>query len=278
MSAVSQNSDSTSGGSESHRLLHPLDLSLLALAPLVLLVVFSLSLDVREEYVFDITEPALVTAYTSHYVHLGQSHLVGNLLLYLVVAPVTYVLSVVSGRRQLFRDALVTFLVAFPFALSALQLVFPRERILFGFSGINAAFFGLLCFVLVSYVSVNISPRIEERDAPALLFVTVALISLITIPARAWPVEIAVASLAIAVVYLLGVASKMDVPSRNSLTVYGGGRGELLLIGLAVLFSYPFLGFQRTFTGDGGVFDLYAHLLGYCLAFIVVYVTVVLFE
>ena len=284
VSVSSRRSDERSTDGESKRVLSKrlalvFDLSLLALVPVVLLAVFSLPLDVREEFVFDVTDPSVVGAYTSHYVHLSQSHLVGNLAMYLLVVPLTYALSVLSDRQWLFRNACVTFLVAFPFALSGLQLVFPRERILFGFSGINAAFFGLLCFVLVSYASAHLSSHIHERDAPALLFVTVALISLITVPSRAWPLEIAAAALAVAVLYIVGVALKIRVPNWHLFVERSGaGRIELFVIGFAILLSYPFLGFQRTFTGDGAVFDLYSHLLGYCLAFIVVYTAVVIVE
>ena len=149
-----------------------------------------------------------------------------------------------SGRRQLFWTTWLTLLVAFPFALSAMQLSFPDARTLLGFSGINAGFVGLLCFLVVSYAGTTLAAGIEERDAPALLFWTVGLISWVTLPPRAWRVELA----------------------------------ELAVAGLCVLLAYPFLGFgaQTSLVTGDGVFDVYIHLLGYCLAFIVVYVFVLL--
>jgi len=265
--------------SEWPRVLHPVDLSLLTLVPIALVGVFTLPLEVREQFVLDVTAPTVETAYASHYVHLNRTHLVGNLVAYALVAPVAYVLSAVSGRRRLFRTAFVTFLVAFPFALTGMQLVFPRERVLFGFSGINAAFFGLLSFVFVSYVSVHLSSSIDERDAPALLFFMLALITLLTVPSRAWMSELTLISAGIGLVYVGTVLLCAGPPDWGSLVDgWGGGRAELGIIGSGVLLLFPFLGFYQTFTGDGGIFDLYAHFLGYCLAFIVVYVSALFFE
>jgi len=38
-----------------------------------------------------------------------------------------------------------------------------------------------------------------------------------------------------------------------------------------VLVAYPFVGFQEGLIGADTAVDIYVHLLGYCLAFIVVY-------
>lgn len=261
------------------RLSRPVDLALLIVVPVTLLVVFSSPLGLREQLVLDVSSPTVVTAYTSHYVHLEQAHLVGNLVMYALVAPTAYVLSVLSGKRWLFRWAVVTFLSVFPLVLSGMQLVFPRERILFGFSGINAALFGLLCFVLVSYVSVHLSSSIDETDAPALLFFTIALITVLSVPSRAWMSELTTLSIGIGLSYVVTLLLCIGVPEWGSVVEgWGGGRAEIGFIGLGVLLLFPFFGFYRTFTGDGAVFDLYAHFVGYALAFITIYVSAVILE
>ena len=260
-------------------LLNPVDLLLLAGVPIVLLGVFVLPLQVREQLVFEVTDPTVLDAYVSHYVHLDQSHLFGNLLVYALVGPVTYPLSVLSGRRWLFRRALLTFLLVFPLVLSRMQQLFPRERILFGFSGINAALFGLLTFVLVSYVSTHLSSSIDESDAPALLFFMLSLITVIAVPSRAWMEEITLVSVGIGLIYVVALLLCVGVPDwRSIVDGWGGGRAEIALIGAGVLLLFPFVGFHQTFTGDGGVYDLYAHFLGYALAFIVMYIVTVIVD
>lgn len=250
---------------------------LIAVVPAVLVATFQLPLSVREQLVLASSDPTVVSAYTAYFVHLQEFHLAGNLLVYALVVPVTYLLAVLSGRRQLFVSGFLTFLLAFPFALTALQVIFPRERLLFGFSGINAAFFGMLCFIVVSYAQTTFPSSITERDAPALLFGTLAVISLVSLPSRAYPIEIALAASSIAIVYVTAAVARDGVPtlSRIRTETKRGGYVELGSIGLGLLVLYPFIGFRAVFVQGGGVYDVYVHLVGYCLGFLVVYVSVV---
>ncbi|MFC7072063.1 hypothetical protein ACFQJ7_04140 [Halovenus rubra] len=265
--------------SDSVRFWYVVDLLLLCVGPVALLAVFSVPIAVREELVFRIASPRVVTAYTSHYIHLTESHLVGNLVSYVVVAPTAYVLCLQSHRRWLFRKALLTFLLVFPFALSAMQLAFDRHRQLYGFSSINAALFGLLCFAVVSYTSTHLSSTVDETDAPALLFFIMAIITVLSVPSRAWMGEIVVLSVGIGLAYVVTLLSYIGIPEWDEVVDgWSGGRIEVGLLGLGVLLLFPFFGFNQQFTGDGAVFDLYTHLLGFCLAFIVVYVTAVILE
>jgi hypothetical protein len=256
------------------------DLLLLGVAPAVLVGVFQLPEATRTSLAFDVSEPTVLTAYTSYFVHLALSHLAGNVLVYLVVAPLAYLLLALSGHRQLFRWSLVTFLTVFPFALSTLQLVFPRSRVLVGFSGINAALFGLLCFALVCYVGATLAPGIDERHSPILLFFTIAMIAFITVPERAWSTEITAVSALFGVAYLGAAVHESGVPSREAVrgALTTSGYFELAGGSLGVLFAYPFVGFQENVIAGVGTVDAYVHLLGYCLAFIVVYVFVFVVE
>jgi len=254
-----------------------LEVLLLAAVPIVLGGVALLPV-AREELVFQRESPTLVAAYTAYFVHLDATHLLGNVATYLAVVPVAYLLAVLSGRRQLFWTTWITLLVAFPFALSAMQLSFPDARTLLGFSGINAGFVGLLCFLLISYAGATLAGGIDERDAPALLFWTVGLISWVTLPPRAWRVELAALTVCTGLAYLASALSRVGLPTRAGVraALTRPGYAELAVAGLCVLFAYPFLGFggRRSPVTADGVFDVYIHLLGYCLAFIVVYVFV----
>jgi len=253
------------------------DLLLLALAPAVLIGLFQFPQAMRVRLALDVSEPTVLTAYTAYFVHLTWPHLLGNLLVYLVVAPLAYLLLVLSGRRQLFWWSLITFLTAFPFALSALQLVFPRTRLLVGFSGLNAALFGLLCFSIVGYTGATIAAGLDDRHAPILLFATVAIIALVSVPSRAWPGEIAAVSAGFGLLYLATAVRESGLPSRESIgrAIDSPGYFELAGGSLGVLFAYPVVGFQETVVDGVGTVDVYVHLLGFCLAFIVVYVFVV---
>ncbi|PSP20807.1 hypothetical protein BRC61_06795 [Halobacteriales archaeon QH_10_65_19] len=254
-----------------------LDALLLAAVPVVLVGVAQLPAGTREQFVFERESPTVLTAYTSYFVHLDSGHLLGNLAVYLVVAPVAYLLAALSGRRQLFWSMWVTLLTAFPFALSVTQLSFPAQRTVLGFSGINAGFVGLLSFLLVGYAGATLAAGINERDAPVLLFVTTGLIALTTLPSRAPRLEIAAAAIALGLVYVGAAVSRTGVPTivRARAAVDRPGYVELAGASGGLLVGYPVVGFQRT-VADGGVLDVYVHLLGYCLAFIVVFVFVLI--
>jgi len=258
----------------------PLDPVLLALVPVVLIGAFQLPYATRVTFAFDVSEPTVVTAYTSYFVHLTWPHLLGNVLVYLVVGPLSYLLLVLSGRRRLFWWSLITFLTAFPFALSTLQLVFPRARLLVGFSGLNAALFGLLCFSIVGYAGATIAAGLDDRHSPILLFFTVAAIALVSVPSRAWPTEIAAASSCFGLAFLAAAVRESGLPDREALKAAIDSPGYVELGGgaLGVLFAYPIVGFQDTVIAGVGTVDAYVHLLGYCLAFIVVYAFVMVVE
>lgn len=149
----------------------PSELLLLAVVPVVLVAVALLPESTRGALAFDTADPEVVAAFTAHYVHFNEVHLYGNLVIYAVVATLAYLLAILSGRRQVFVAGFLTLLVVFPFALSGMQLAFPRERAVLGFSGLNAALFGLLSLLVVSYARAVFSDHLEEQYAPALLFI-----------------------------------------------------------------------------------------------------------
>jgi len=259
---------------------HVPDLLAIGLVPLVLTAVSALPRATLEELTFDVTEPAIVTAYASHFVHLDAVHLLGNVSVYLPAVLVAYLLCVLSGRRRLFLITFVTLLVAFPFALSAMQLVFPRERFVFGFSGINAGVVGLACFALPGYLGATVSARVNERYAPALLFFVVGLAALLSLPERGFRFEVAAGALGLAAVYVAIGLYRQGVPTLSDVktAVNAPGYFELAGAGFGLLVGYPFVAFQDAVVPQGGVVDVYVHVLGFCLAFIVVFVFVFVSE
>jgi len=261
------------------RQVHPADVTLFFFVPLVLVGLYQLPQATRAALTFKTPAPTVMTAYTAHFVHMDASHLLGNLSVYLSVASLTYLLCVLADRRQLFLLTLVSLLVVFPFALSGMQLLFPRERIVFGFSGINAGFFGLLYVSLVSYVNRTISARIELEHAPALLFLTVGLIAWLSVPARGFRVEITAASIGLGLAYVALALRQVGLPTLAEVRVAVDRPGyfELAGAGFGMALVYPYVGFRDVIV-PGGVLDVYAHLLGYCLAFIVVYVFLLVVE
>ncbi len=249
------------------------DLALITAVPVLLIAVFAFPRSTLQQLVFDTTAPSVVTAYTSHFVHLNQFHLLGNLTVYVPAVAIGYLLSILGNRRQLFVTTFVVLLFIFPFALSAMQLIFPRQRLLFGFSGINAGFVGLACFALAGYFGTNISRRAGERYAPTLFFFSVGMVALVSLPAGAFRLLNAGAALTLATIYLANALYRQGVPTRDDVrsAVSRPGYFEAAGAGFGLLVGYPFVAFQDAVVPESGVLDIYVHLLGFSLAFIIMF-------
>ena len=253
--------------------IHWVDLALITVVPLLLVVVYALPRSTLEQFVFDTTSPTLVAAYTSHFVHMDGFHLLGNLTIYFPVVGVAYLLCLLSNRRQLFWVSFITLVVGFPIALSSMQLIFPRERLIFGFSGINAGFAGMACFVFTGYLRTNITPRAQERYAPTMLFIAMGLIALVALPRAAYQFEISAAAFALAVSYIAIALYRQGIPTKDDIRAAASRPGyfETAGAGLGLIVGYPFVAFQDAVVPESGVFDIYIHLLGTSLAFIVLF-------
>ncbi|WP_299330893.1 hypothetical protein [Haloplanus sp.] len=251
------------------------DVAVLCAVPAVLVAVFTLPAEVRRSFAFAYTDPTLPTAFTAHYVHLRATHLAGNLVGYGLLAGVGYALAVLGDRRRFFLTALATFLLAFPFVLSALNLAVPRNAIGFGFSGINMALLGLLPLLLWGYARERFASDASVRPLPAAFFLLVGWIALLALPVSTTGVGIAglataAAGLAVGVVYALSAGVELRLPTRDLLRTVTSrpGYGDLFVAGGVLLVGYPIVGFPADPTGTGRVVNLYVHLLGFCLAFI----------
>ena len=251
------------------------DLLFLAAVPVALLAVFSLPEATRRSLAFSYTDPTLATAYTAHFVHLDVRHLVGNVAGYLLLASVGYALAVLSGHRRFFVSALVTFLLAFPFALSGLNLAVPRNAIGFGFSGINMALAGLLPLLLGVYAREQFFPDASIRALPAVFFPLVGWIALLALPLStegtgAAGIATAVAGVLLGSLYAssAGVRLRQPLRERFRTVTSRAGYSDLFVVGALLTVGYPVIGFPADPTGDGSVVNLYVHLLGFCLAFI----------
>lgn len=240
---------------------------------LVLVSVYHLPIITKRALVLDYRAPTLLTAYASHFVHLTWQHLLANLVVFGLLFPLAYWLARAGRRRRVFHAATLTFLLAFPLALSALNLALPRPRIGFGFSGVAMAFLGLLPLVLAAAVEERY-PRTEAtRRAPGLFLVGLAVIAWLAVPPSGFRVLAAAA---------VTVAALAHLPRIPTATELGDGarwlttteRGGLVLAGLVALLLIPLAAFPPSPASDNAVLNIYSHFLGYCLGFIVPYTAV----
>ncbi|MFB6135001.1 MAG: hypothetical protein ABEJ55_08435 [Halanaeroarchaeum sp.] len=254
------------------------DVLLLSFVPVLLVAIYRLPETRRRSLAFSYLDPTALTAWTAHFVHLDPGHLIANLLGYVVLATVGYLLATLAGRRGLFAVMLTTYLLVFPPVLSLLNLAVPRPAITYGFSGVNMALAGVLPLVLVEFVGARLFPLVRPRDAPGLFFLVMTLIALVAIPTTTTTLAIAVGAGLAALLYgtsfLRSAWSARRGEDRGTHRIGGplGGWLELGAVGLLVAIGYPLIGFPADPAGGGRVVNLYVHLLGYSLAFIGPYV------
>lgn len=246
----------------------------LALVPAALLAVFALPRPVRYDLALRYTRPTIPTAYSMHVVHLELGHLLANLFAYLLIAPLAYAFAVLSDRRAWFYAGFVTFLLAFPPALSALNVLLVRPRVGLGFSGINMAFLGLLSLLLVSYVEVRLDVLDAADHAPVLFFTGTAIVGLLTLPYS----RVSGFAGGLAGVTAVGYARPLWRESNAVATALRRaalrpGTAELLCGGIVTYVAVLVAAFPSN-PAEGGILNVYLHVLGYCLGFIVPYLTI----
>ena len=255
----------------------------LASVPIVVALLFArLTTPDRRQLAFEYADPSIVTAFTAHYVHFEFEHLVANLVGFVLLVGTAYVLAVLAGRRGLFGVAAVTYLGAFPFVLSGLNLTMTRNAVGYGLSGVNMAFAGLLGLILVAYARQRVDDRIRMRYAPVVFFLAAGAVSLLAIPLGPLAVGIAAACVLAATAYVVTawrtVVGHSTGPGTARVSPAEPARSgrwlDVGVLGAAVFAGGLYVAFPEPGSPDDVVVNLYVHLLGFCLGFLVPYVAV----
>lgn len=153
-----------------------------------------------------------------------------------------------------------------------MNLLYVRPRIAFGYSGIAMGLLAMLGLELFSYAKRAVSPRLRRENAVVLFLVEALLITAALVPETPGMAVVA-AGCALAVVgYALRMHRNVD-PDEGLLPAYAEepGYAELGAVALGLLLVFPFVAFPPNSGEGGAVLNLYTHLLGFCLAFIVGY-------
>lgn len=258
------------------------DAALLASVPVVLALVFALPAPVRRSFAFEYRDPSLLTAYAAPFVHLTSSHLLSNVVGYCILVPVAYALSVLSGGREQFYAVFVTFVLVFPPVLSYLNLAVLRASASVGFSGVLLAFLGYLPVVIARDLDAQFDIGPGRFLSPALFFVGTALVAVLSLRSVLFSNPtvllgtslLVVAILLSAVLFLLATVDSAE-SSWSGLrgVVAAPGHSEVLSAAGVLFVGFPFVAFPPDPTAAAGVVNLYVHLLGYAMGFMVTYST-----
>lgn len=246
------------------------DAALLAAVPLALAGVFALPESTRAAYVLDYRAPTAVAMYASHFVHFGVGHLATNVATYLLAVVPAYGYCVAAGRRTDFLAVFGAVLAGFPYALSWLNVVFVRSSVGYGFSGLAMAFLGFLPVALAAFARERLLPGVTLDHAPLLFFAGAATTGVLVASASPLALVVVVASVGAVAVY---ARSLWRAVGREALGAALGraGDAEFAAGGVVFVLAAPFVAFPPDAAGSGYVLNVYTHLLGFCLGFVVPY-------
>lgn len=250
------------------------DAVLVAAVPAVLVGVFVLPEGTREALVLDYRAPTAVDMYASHFVHFGVGHLGGNLAAYALGVLPAYAYCVAADRRTDFLAVFGAVLAVFPYALSGLNVLFVRPSVGYGFSGLAMAFLGFLPVALAAFARERLLPGVTLDHAPLLFFAGAGIVAVLA--ASAAPsslLPLAAVAVAVLGVVAYGWSLWTSVDREAFRTAAGrAGDAEFAAAGVALVLAAPFVAFPgRAAAGSGYVFNVYTHLLGFCLGFVVPY-------
>lgn len=251
-----------------------LDVILLAAVPVVLLLVFALPVGWKESLALSYADPTVRSAFTSHYVHFSAGHLLTNVLGYVLVVSTVYLVATAVGRRQQFFVVFSVFLLALPFGLSAFNLLFPRTTYGVGFSGIVLAFLGYLPMVLTPLLGRQLGISITGVHSNWLFFFGLGVISFAAVPGLYGAGIAAVAVLAGILVFRPVIEkARREGIRKGSVVLVETGSAELVIAGVAIFVTYPLVVFLQGGQAFGSRVNVYTHVVGFCLGYIVPYTT-----
>lgn len=249
------------------------DAVLVAAVPAVLVGIFLLPEATREAFVLDYRAPTAVDMYASHFVHFGARHLAGNLAVYALAVVPAYCYCAAAGRRTDFLAVFGAVLAIFPYALSGLNAVFVRPSVGYGFSGLAMALVGFLPVGLAAFARERLLPGVTLDHAPLLFFAgagIVAVLALFAAPASTLSLAaVCVATLGVAA-YGWSLWTSVDTGSLRAAASQAGD-AEFAAVGVVLVLAAPFVAFPRDAAGSSYVLNVYTHLLGFCLGFVVPY-------
>ncbi|MFP4591702.1 MAG: hypothetical protein ACLFM8_09610 [Halobacteriales archaeon] len=252
---------------------HPVDLLLIVTVPVALLIVHLLPAGVRESFAFAYADPGLETALTATYVHLDTTHLINNLVVYVVILPTAYLLEVLSDRRRRFAVIFVAFAVGLAPVISYLNLAIARPGATLGFSVLNLAFLGYLAIAVGTYVDPTDGPASERALSTVAFLFGLAWVAVLMAQTTVTYL-IATVSIGLGLSYVVarGGWTAHVRPALSRLRTIPGTL-ELTMFAVAVMVAIPVFSFATVTAPEGATVNRWGHLVGFALGFLVPFVT-----
>ncbi|AUV84155.1 hypothetical protein C2R22_21495 (plasmid) [Salinigranum rubrum] len=152
------------------------DISLLLTVPLVLLAVYLLPMSMQQSLLLEFDNPSIIQLWSSSYVHDGYIHLITNIALYGLCVFPSYLFLILANERQLFRYIFLVFLFIGPPVIALVLIIRLHGGTGAGFSGIAAAFVGLIPVSIVMFIRKRVSSAVYPSVGMVFFLVVLAVV------------------------------------------------------------------------------------------------------
>lgn len=243
----------------------PADLLLLASVPIVLVAVHLLPSGTRAGLMLEYGDPTLANLWTAAYVHHGNEHLANNAGAYVAMVVPAYLLFAFAGERHVFRATFASFLLVLPAVIGAVNAILIGGGTGAGFSGVAAAFLGLLPVAVLVFLRSRFTDRFEVvHGVVGFLAVSAAIVAIY----GRW---LAAAGI-LAIAALIGVHDARRIGRdelRRTARMLGEmpGHRELVVFAVFAFLLSPLALFPQEVARDGEIVNVVAHYVGFLAGF-----------
>jgi hypothetical protein len=241
------------------------DIALMLLIPLVLTVVYLLPMPIQRSFTLDFANPSIVQLWSSAYVHNGLMHFINNVVAYCLFIAPSYVFFVLADERQLFRYIFFTFVLIAPPIIALVNIVFIGQGTGAGFSGIGAAFVGLLPVSIFVFIRNRVSTEVGPSNG------TVIFLVVLGITASIYSGIIAAAGILVVSCLLLLFDIRRtgleEVRRLVSELTSMNGYFMFMLVALALFLFSPVMLFPQEIVQDNHAVNILSHYAGLVFGF-----------
>lgn len=247
--------------------IHLTDFALILAVPIIITVAYLLPAPIQQSLILEYGNPSLLNIWSASYVHRGFNHFSNNLVAYILYIVPTYLLFIIADRRKLFWYSFVSFLICLPPVIALLNIAVIGQGSGAGFSGIGAAFIGLLLVALITFVRDRL---LNEAGGT-----TGTSVFLMALGFTAWNYTnllVTIGILVVSALLLLYEIYSIGLDEvRKAVSELNSNRNHvmLVLVGFALFLSSPTLLFPKQIVQDGNAVNIFSHYIGLVFGFFV---------
>lgn len=254
----------------------------------ILLIVHFLPEHWRETLIFNHQNPEVLAAFTTHFVHSSNSHLLGNLFIALTAFVfLSYFFTNLDMERK-FRRLLGIFLLVFPLVITLSTFLMFRAAGIdlqnsLGFSAIALALVGAIPPTLFLYLKETKFKELNVADSVP--FFHLGLVFILSSYILLW-LRTSVISFGVEIMALIGISAvvlliyseyrllnivenKLGLTLEDLKQILSTDEGKIIGASLFVFLLGAFVVVPSQIAGDDGLVNIISHTVGFTLGFYV---------